>query len=35
MSSITALSYMEDLTYTVSANPYTLTILAEGGAGKN
>merc|ERR1712232_94323 len=32
MSSVTALSYMEDLTYTVSASPYTLTILAEGGA---
>merc|ERR1712232_161024 len=32
MSSITALSYMEDLTYTVSTTPYTLTILAEGGA---
>merc|ERR1712157_180156 len=32
MSSISAFSYMEDLTYVVSTSPYTLTISAEGGA---
>jgi len=32
MSSFSAFSSMEDLTYVVSTSPYTLTILAEGGA---
>merc|ERR1712190_252824 len=32
MSSVSAFSSMEDLTYVVSNSPYTLSILAEGGA---
>jgi len=32
ISSFETISYMEDLTYTVSTSPYTLSILAEGGA---
>jgi len=32
ISSIDVFSYMDDLTYVVSTAPYTLTILAEGGA---
>merc|ERR1711862_849288 len=32
ISSIDAFSHMEDLTYVVSTYPYTLSILAEGGA---
>ena len=32
MSSIDALDEMDAITYTVSTNPYTLSILAEGGA---
>jgi len=32
VSSFDLLSYMDELTYTVSSSPYTLSILAEGGA---
>jgi len=32
ISSISAFSHMDDLTYVVSTDPYTLSILSEGGA---
>jgi hypothetical protein len=32
LSSIDALNKMDTITYTVSTNPYTLSVLAEGGA---
>lgn len=32
MSSVDALSYMEDITYQVSSNPLTLSVIASGGA---